>query len=61
MTNLDAGGSWPLNNTYSLSVSVRNLLDTPYINMQRFATGPTAMTRHETVGQSWTFALKGNY
>ncbi|MEO6244522.1 MAG: TonB-dependent receptor [Opitutaceae bacterium] len=59
--NVDAGAGWRLNNTYSLSVSVRNLTDTPYINMQRFVTGPTAMTRHETVGQSWTFALKGTY
>jgi hypothetical protein len=24
-------------------------------------TGPTAMTRYETVGQSWTFAVKGAY
>ncbi len=60
-TNVDAGASWRVNNTYSLSVAVRNLTDTPYINMQRFVTGPTAMTRHETVGQSWTFALKGTY
>ena len=60
-TNLDAGGGWRLNNTYSLSVSARNLLNTPYINMQRFVTGPTAMTRHEIVGVSWTFALKGTY
>ena len=60
-TNLDAGGGWRLSNTYSLSISVRNILDTPYINMQRFVTGPTAMTRHETVGQSWTVAIKGTY
>lgn len=60
-TNLDAGAGWRLNNTYSLSVSVRNLLDTPYINLQRFVTGPTAMTRYETVGQSWTFAVKAMY
>jgi iron complex outermembrane receptor protein len=60
-TNLDAGGSWRLTNAYSLSLSVRNILDTPYINMQRFATGPTAMTRNERVGQSWTLALKGTY
>jgi TonB-dependent receptor len=60
-TNLDAGGSWRLNQTYSLSISVRNLLDTPYINMQKFITGPTAITRNETVGQSWTFAIKGAY
>lgn len=60
-TNLDAGGSWRINNTYSLAVSARNILDTPYINMQRFASGPTAMTRFETVGVSWTFAVKGTY
>jgi iron complex outermembrane recepter protein len=59
--NVDAGGGWRLSNTYSLAVSVRNLTDTPYINMQRFVTGPTAITRHETVGQSWTFAVKGAY
>jgi outer membrane receptor protein involved in Fe transport len=60
-TNLDAGGSWRLNNTYSLSASVRNILDTPYINMQKFVTGPTAITRSEIVGVSWTFAIKGAY
>ena len=59
--NLDAGGGWRLSNTYSLSVSVRNITDTPYINMQKFVTGPTAITRSETVGQSWTFAIKGTY
>ena len=59
--NVDAGAGWRFSNTYSLSVSVRNLTDTPYINMQRFVTGPTAITRHETVGQSWTFAVKGTY
>jgi len=60
-TNVDAGAGWRLNNTYSLSVNVRNLTDQPYINMQRFVTGPTAMTRYETVGQSWTFAVKAMY
>ncbi len=60
-TNIDAGAGWRINNTYSLSVNARNLTDTPYINLQRFASGPTAMTRYETVGVSWTFAVKGNY
>ena len=60
-TNLDAGGSWRLTNAYSLSLSARNLLNTPYINMQRFVTGPTALTRSETVGVSWTLAVKGTY
>ncbi len=60
-TNLDVGGGWRLTNTYSVSVSVRNILNTPYINMQRFASGPTALTRNEIVGTSWTFAVKGAY
>ena len=60
-TNVDAGGGWRLTNAYSLSLSMRNIFDTPYINMQRFVTGPTAMTRHETVGQSWTLAVKGTF
>jgi iron complex outermembrane recepter protein len=59
-TNLDAGGGWRLNNIYSLAVSVRNILNSPYISMQRFASG-TAMTNHQSVGQSWTLALKGAY
>jgi hypothetical protein len=29
--------------------------------MQKFITGPTAITRSETVGQSWTFAIKAAY
>ncbi len=59
--NVDAGGGWRLTSRYTLSVSVRNLLDAPYVNMQRFASGPTALTRREIAGQSWTFALKGTY
>ncbi len=60
-TNVDAGGSWRLTNRYTLSVSARNILDTPYVNMQRFASGPTALTRNESVGRSWTFAVRGAY
>lgn len=60
-TNVDAGAGWRLNNTYSLALSARNLLDTPYINMQKFITGPTAITRSETVGVSWTLAVEGAY
>ena len=60
-SNVDAGGSWRLTNAYSLSVSVRNIFNTPYISMQRFVTGPTAITNHQTVGQNWTFAIKGTY
>ena len=59
--NVDAGAGWRLNNTYSLSISARNLTDTPYLNLQKFVTGVTAITRHEIVGQSWTFAVKGTY
>ncbi len=60
-SNLDAGGSWRLTNAYSLSVSARNILNAPYINKQRFASGPVAMTRHEITGISYTFAVKGTF
>ncbi|MFM8337192.1 MAG: TonB-dependent receptor domain-containing protein [Opitutaceae bacterium] len=60
-SNLDLGGSWRLSQTYQLSASVRNVLDQPWIDMQPFSNGFTAMTAHQTVGVSWTFALKGTY
>ena len=60
-SNLDAGGSWRLTNAYSLSVSARNVLNAPYINKQRFASGPTAMTRYEVTGISYTFAVRGSF
>jgi outer membrane receptor protein involved in Fe transport len=60
-SNLDVGGGWRLTNNYSLSVSVRNLLNTPFINMQTLATGPTVIQRHEIVGQLWTLAIRGTY
>ena len=60
-TNIDAGASWRFNPAYSVSVGVRNLFDTPFLNLQNFASGQTALTRHETIGRSWTFAIKGVY
>ncbi len=60
-SNLDVGGSWRLTNAYSLSVSARNVLNAPYINKQRFVNGPTAMTRHEITGVSYTFAVRGTF
>ena len=60
-TNLDAGGGWRLSNQLTLSVSVRNILDTSYINMQWVAPSAPVWTRNETTGVSWTFAIKGTY
>ncbi|MBI4623854.1 MAG: TonB-dependent receptor [Verrucomicrobia bacterium] len=60
-TNLDAGGGWRLTNHLSLSVSARNLLNTPYINMQRVPPNAATLTRNEITGLSYTFALKGVY
>lgn len=59
--NLDIGGGWRLSQHYTLSVSARNVLNTPWLDLQRFETGPTALTRYETVGTSWTFTLKASY
>lgn len=60
-SNLDLGGSWRLNQTYQLSAGVRNVLNQPWIDLQPFPNGATAMTLHQTVGLSWTFAIKGTY
>src|SRR4030095_12971761 len=60
-TNLDAGGGWRLTNHYSLSVSARNLLNTPYVNMQKFGNNAAVITRSEVNGISYTFAVTGPY
>ena len=59
--NLDAGGGWRLSNHYSLAVSVRNILNTPWTNMQKFGTNSAVITRYELNGISYTFAVKGTY
>lgn len=59
--NVDVGGGWRINSKYSVSVSVRNVTNAPYINMVKFANGMQAMNRHEIVGTTWTFAMKGVY
>ena len=59
--NLDAGAGWRLSNHLSLSVNARNLLNTPYLNMQWVAPTAPVWTRNETTGISWTFAVKGTY
>ncbi len=60
-TNLDAGAGWRLTKNLSLSANVRNLLNSPYINMQVVAPSAPVWTRSEITGLSWTFALKGAY
>lgn len=60
-TNLDAGASFRLTSRYSLSANVRNILNTPYLNMQWVAPSAPVWTRSEITGLSWTFAVKGQY
>ena len=59
--NLDVGGSWRLSRNYTLAVGARNILNSPWLDLQRYETGPTALVRYETVGTSWTVAFKANY
>jgi iron complex outermembrane receptor protein len=59
--NLDVGATWRLTKSHSLSVNARNLTNVPWIDLQRFDSGDTAVTRYESVGTSWTFALKATY
>jgi iron complex outermembrane receptor protein len=60
-TNLDAGGGWRLSSHLTLSLSARNILNTPYLNMQWFPPSAPVMNRSEITGVSWTFAVKGVY
>jgi TonB-dependent receptor len=61
-TSLDGGASWRLSQHLTMSVTGRNLLNSPYVNLQYFGPpNPAVWTRHETTGTSWTFALKGTY
>ena len=60
-TNLDAGAGWRISKNLTLSANVRNLLNTPYINMQAVAPSSPVWTRNEITGLSWTFAVKGTY
>ena len=60
-TNLDLGANWRLTKSLSLGVNARNILNTPYINMQWVAPSAPVWTRNETTGVSWTFAIKGTY
>jgi iron complex outermembrane receptor protein len=60
-TNLDAGAGWRLTNRVSLSVSARNVLNTPYITMAQVGSNAAVMTTHEITGTTYTFAVKGTY
>lgn len=60
-TNLDAGASVRLTNRYSISLSGRNITNTPYIELRHFGNNAPVMVRHEIVGSSWTLAVKGAY
>ena len=60
-TNLDAGAGWRISKNINLSANVRNLLNSPYINMQVVAPSAPVWTRSEVTGLSWTFAVKGTY
>ncbi len=60
-TNLDSGLTVRLTNRVYFSANVRNILNTPYINMQWVAPSSPVWTRNETTGASWTFAVRGTY
>lgn len=60
-TNLDAGAGWRLTNHFTLSISARNVLNTPYITMAKVGNNAAVMTNHEITGTTYTFALKGMF
>ena len=59
--NVDAGLGWRLTRHYTLQVAARNLLNAPWLDLQRFENGWSALARYEVTGTSWTFAIKGSH
>lgn len=60
-STLDAGGSYRINSRLSFFFSARNLLNAPFINMQKYGNNPPVAVSHQVFGTAWTFGLKGTF
>jgi outer membrane receptor protein involved in Fe transport len=58
---LDAGASFKLTAQTSVFVSARNLTNSRYITMDRFAPAPAVWRAYERYGTTWTFGVKGAF
>lgn len=56
----DVGASWRLSNKTSLSVSARNVFNTPYRIMNDGPEGKT-ITLHESFGAMWVMSIRGTF
>ena len=56
---LDGGGGFRINDRISFFFSVRNLLNTPIINMEQVGVNPAVGRVYDKMGTLWTFGLKG--
>ena len=58
---VDAGASYKITPKLSLSVSARNLTDSPYIQMQEVAPSGPTLYDHLRTGTVYTLAMKGTF
>ncbi len=63
-TQIDVGGSYRFNHTYSLNFTARNLFDAKYVHMRQFpefpGTGPLLYQSLQT-GAIYSFSIKGEW
>jgi iron complex outermembrane receptor protein len=58
---LDASAGFRLTRRVSLFLSARNLTNSRFVTMDRFAPNPAVWRAYELYGTTWTFGVKGTY
>ncbi|HRE82536.1 MAG TPA: TonB-dependent receptor, partial [Opitutaceae bacterium] len=59
--NVDMGGSVRVTPRISIFLNVRNILDEPYIDMQKLSNGSSTARKFEIFGTNYTLGVKGTF
>jgi len=57
--NVDVGGGVRLTNRINFFISARNLMNEPYVIMEKIGANPAVSQFYEVNGTNWTFGIKG--
>jgi len=57
--NVDVGGGIRLTNRLNVFVSARNIMNEPYVIMEKIGANPAVSQFYEVNGTNWTFGIKG--
>ncbi|WP_334319618.1 TonB-dependent receptor domain-containing protein, partial [Termitidicoccus mucosus] len=57
----DISGDWRLSRHYTVSFSIRNLFDDPYVELKNIAPGPLVMSRYMRTGSVISLSVKGEW